>query len=313
VSKRGLCAALAALFLLCAASASAAVIAEYSFGGLSAESDGSDAIAVTCVGGQAKVNGADPDGGPAPCGEVTSIDLRGGPGPNALDLSGVAAAAFPAAETIVGIGDDGADTLTGSPLADELEGSAGDDTLRGGTGIDALTGGEGDDRIFGGAGDDLVYASSGSDTLDGQADSDRYELDLFELGPAVRVADTGADGVDEIELADCEGVTVEAGRISREAARITVSGIERYPCGFVAPPPPPPPATGPNRRCVVPRVRGRTLARAKVLLARANCRLGKVTRVRSRARKGVVLRQSPVAGARRARGAKVALRVSRGP
>jgi hypothetical protein len=88
----------------------------------------------------------------------------------------------------------------------------------------------------------------------------------------MRVADTGADGTDTIELPDCDGVTVQAGRIASEATVVTVSGVEAYPCGF-----------------------------------------GKVTRVRSRVKRGVVLRQSPVAGTRRARGAKVALRVSRGP
>ena len=314
MTKRAVGSAVVAGVLIFAATASAEVFADYSFGSLDAESDGSDAIAVTCEGGAAKVNGGDPDGGPAPCGEVESVDLRGGPGPNTLDLSGVTAAAFPIAEIIVAVGDDGADMLTGSALADELEGSAGDDTLRGNAGIDALTGGDGDDRVFGGAGEDRIYASLGNDALDGQAGSDRYELDLFELGTGARVADTGTDGVDEIELAGCEGVTVEAGRISSSGgARVTVSGIERYPCGFVPPRPPPPPATRPNRACVVPRVRGRTLARAKVLLVRANCRVGKVTRVRSRLKAGTVLKQAPPAGARRARGAKVALRVSRGP
>jgi hypothetical protein len=50
MSRVGLSAAVVAAALPCAASASAAVIAEYLFGGLSAESDGSDAIAVTCAG-----------------------------------------------------------------------------------------------------------------------------------------------------------------------------------------------------------------------------------------------------------------------
>lgn len=314
--KRAFITAVAAIFLLAAAAASAAVEAEFYSGSLEVFSDGSDAIAVTCVGGRTKVNGLDPDGDPAPCGEVESVEVTGGPGANTIDLSGITVASFPKAESIGAFGEDGADTISGSPLAEQLHGDLGDDTLRGNAGNDRLSGGEGDDRLLGGAGDDTLSVSFGSDTLDGQAGSDTYEIEPFELGPTVRVADTGAEGIDAIELSDCDGVTVEAGQISLEGTRITVSGIERYPCGFVPPPAPPaPPASPPpaaNAACTVPKLRGRTLAKARVLLTRAHCRLGKVTRVRSRAKKGIVLKQSPAAGRRLARGAKVSLRVSRG-
>lgn len=309
MSKRGVLAAAAVAFLLSAAAASAAVTAEFFYGTLTVSSDGSDAITVTCSGGAAKVNGADPEGDPARCGQVDTVEITGGPGPNSIDLSGVTAAAYSGAESVSVFGDDGADTITGSPLRDELQGDAADDTLRGNAGNDGLNGGEGSDRVFGGAGDDMISALFGNDALDGQAGSDTYQLDLFDLGPSARVADTGTEGTDAIELTDCEGVTVEAGQITREGVRVTVSGIERYPCDFVAPPAPPPPPAG----CTVPKLRGRTLAKAKVLLARAHCTVGKVTRVRSRVKKGIVLKQSPAAGLRRARGAKVSLRVSRGP
>lgn len=312
--KHGVIVAAAALFLLTAAAASAAVTAEFLYGTLAASSDGSDAIAVTCGAGMAKVNGADPEGDPAPCGQVDSVEITGGPGPNSVDLSGVTAAAYSAAEDISVDGDDGDDTITGSALGDELEGEADNDTIRGNAGNDALDGGEGADRVFGGAGDDSISAFFGSDALDGQAGSDTYQLDLFDLGPTARVADTGAEGTDAIELADCEGVTVEAGQIVWEGVRVTVSGIETYPCGFVAPPAPPPPPPPPAAKapCVVPKLRGRTLARAKVLLARAHCRVGKLTRVRSRVKKGIVLKQTPAPRSRRPGGAKVSLRVSRG-
>jgi RTX calcium-binding nonapeptide repeat (4 copies)/PASTA domain len=314
VSTRRVVAVAATIFLLAAGVASAAVTAEFLFGTLTAESDGADPIVVGCSGGMAKVNGADPDGDQAPCGAVESVEITGGPGPNAIDLSAVTQTAFPGAEYVSITGDEGADTIVGSALADEVEGEADGDTLRGNAGNDALSGGEGDDRVLGGAGNDSILATFGSDSLDGQAGSDRYQLDLSDLGPGVRVADTGTEGTDAIELSDCEGVTVEAGRISFQDARVVVSGIESYPCGYTpppAPPAPPPPAAKEN--CIVPRLRGRTLTKAKVLLARAHCSVGKVTRVRSRVRAGVVIRQSPRAGLRRARGAKVALRVSRGP
>jgi hypothetical protein len=301
------------VFAFSAAAASAAVTAEYFDGSLSVSSDAADAITVTCGGGTAKVNGADPEGDPAPCGQVESVEVTGGPGPNAIDLAGVTAAAFTSVEVLTVLGDEGNDTIAGSQLADELEGDLDDDTLRGNAGNDQLSGGSGDDRVFGGAGNDTLFAVLGNDSLDGQAGSDTYRLDLYELGPSVRVADTGAEGTDAIDIGDCDGVTVEARQISREGARVEVSGIETYPCGYVPPPAPPAPPPAAKAGCVVPRLRGRTLAKAKVLITRAHCSLGKVTRVRSRLKRGIVLKQSPAAGLRRTRGAKVSLRVSRGP
>ena len=316
MSKSAVSVVAVAVALLAVSAASAAVTAEFVFGTLTASSDDADPIAVTCVAGAAKVNGVDPDGDPAPCAEVDSVEITGGPGANAIDLSGVSVAAFPSTDDVAAFGDEGDDTIAGSALRDDLEGDLGADTLRGNGGDDSLSGGPGDDRLLGGAGADVLAAAIGDDTLDGQAGSDAYNLDLFELGAAVRVADTGAEGTDRVELADCEGVTVTASSITFESARVAVSGIETYPCGFTPPaaPPPPPPAAGAARNtCVVPRLRGRRLARARVLISRAHCSLGKVTRVRSRVKAGVVLRQSPAPGARKPRGTKVSLRVSRGP
>ena len=72
--------------------------------------------------------------------------------------------------------------------------------------------------------------------------------------------------------------------------------------------PPPPPA--PAVRCKVPRVVGLRLATARSRIRRANCRVGRVRRARSR-RVGRVLSQSPRAGAVRPRGTKVKLVVGR--
>jgi hypothetical protein len=80
------------------------------------------------------------------------------------------------------------------------------------------------------------------------------------------------------------------------------------------PQPPPPPKSDRGVRCVVPRLAGRTLKRARTLLARADCRLGLVRAVYSRrVRKGRVLTQAPRAGTRLARGARVSVSVSLGP
>ncbi len=63
-------------------------------------------------------------------------------------------------------------------------------------------------------------------------------------------------------------------------------------------------------RCRVPRVIGLRLAVARTRIGRANCKVGRVRRARSR-RVGKVLSQSPNAGAVRARGTKVNLTVGR--
>jgi hypothetical protein len=64
--------------------------------------------------------------------------------------------------------------------------------------------------------------------------------------------------------------------------------------------------------CVVPRVKGKSLAVARRAIRRANCAIGRVRQVRSRRAKGRVLSQSPRAGARKPVRAKVSLVVSRG-
>src|SRR5262249_28008922 len=75
------------------------------------------------------------------------------------------------------------------------------------------------------------------------------------------------------------------------------------------PPPPPPPPAPPPVRCVVPGLVGRSLGRARALIAHAHCSVGRLRRVASRSRRGTVLAQSPRAGAHRAAGFPVSLRV----
>jgi hypothetical protein len=92
--------------------------------------------------------------------------------------------------------------------------------------------------------------------------------------------------------------------------------------GPPAPPPPPPPPTPPVQtqprppqvvRCVVPNVKGKTLAQARRQLAAKRCALGRVTRAFSaKVRKGKIISQSRRPGTRLARGTKVAVRLSRG-
>jgi PASTA domain/Domain of unknown function DUF11 len=75
--------------------------------------------------------------------------------------------------------------------------------------------------------------------------------------------------------------------------------------------PAPPPA---RPRCLVPRLRGKTLAQARRLIVAAGCRLGTTSsRYDSRIPRGRVSAQRPAAGVRVARGARVAVVLSRGP
>ena len=83
----------------------------------------------------------------------------------------------------------------------------------------------------------------------------------------------------------------------------------------VNPPPsaPPPPRTGQAARCLVPRLTGRTLKRARLLAARAGCRLGRLSRVYSAGiDKGRVVKQRPRAGLRLRRGTRIHVTVSLG-
>ena len=76
----------------------------------------------------------------------------------------------------------------------------------------------------------------------------------------------------------------------------------------IEPPPPPPPA--PPVRCVVPRVVGMTLRRAKSRIRAKHCGVGRVRYARSR-RAGKVIGQTPRPGTRKPRGFKVKLVVGR--
>ena len=65
--------------------------------------------------------------------------------------------------------------------------------------------------------------------------------------------------------------------------------------------------------CVVPNLRGRTVAASRVALARANCAVGRVTtRASATVRRGRVISSSPRAGSRLPNRARVNLVVSRG-
>lgn len=73
------------------------------------------------------------------------------------------------------IGQDGANTISGTYKGDILDGAGGDDVLFGGAGADLILGGDGADQIKGGTGLDHLLGGVGNDHLRGQSGHDLLE------------------------------------------------------------------------------------------------------------------------------------------
>ena len=138
-------------------------------------STAADGIAITCVGGDVKVNGADPT--PATdCADITAIDVTGGPQANVISLVGVTAvstgAVFPNVTEVDVDGGAGDDTITGSDIDDNLLGGEDDDRIIGdnnpATTRDIALGGSGRDTLVWnpGDGDDINEGGTESDTIE---------------------------------------------------------------------------------------------------------------------------------------------------
>jgi Ca2+-binding RTX toxin-like protein len=250
-------------------------------------------------------------------------------------------------------GGSGNDTISGGPGNDLLYGDTptdpppNDDQLDGGPGNDFLLPGQGSDVVKGGPDGDFIEEDLfgvENDNWDGQGGSDIYGI-AFGSGATAKtmtVSDSGpAAETDELTVFDCTGVTRTSTEVRKGAEVITFSGIEVTPCPFAPPPPPPaeppppgPPPPGPpppsppppappppspppspvtQVRCLVPNVKGKTLAQARRLLALRRCALGRVTKAYSgKVRKGRVISQTPLAGRRLPRGTRVHVKISRG-
>jgi hypothetical protein len=63
--------------------------------------------------------------------------------------------------------------------------------------------------------------------------------------------------------------------------------------------------------CIVPKLKGLTVVKAKAALKAGSCRLGKVKKVQSKGKKGRVIAQSPQRGSRLPAGAKVAVKIKK--
>lgn len=128
----------------------------------------------------------------------------------------------------------------------------------------------------------------------------------------------------EVEIADAiyglESFEVYYFRLVAENATARAFGetrafrtLDTLPPPPQPPPPPPGPPPAPSRpTCLVPKVVGRPLAKAKKLIRKSGCRVGRVRKVRSGRGAGTVLSQIPRGGLRVPLRAHVRLVVSRG-
>lgn len=88
---------------------------------------------------------------------------------------------------------------------------------------------------------------------------------------------------------------------------VTLNGDTTVTASFATGPKPPP---APQVKCIVPKLKHKTLAAAKRAIKKAHCAVGKVTRVKSTTKnKGRVISQKPKPGRHLRKGSKVALKV----
>jgi thermitase len=116
-------------------------------------------------------------------------------------------------------------------------------------------------------------------------------------------------------LGSLAGKTITGGRLNAWRALNGLPAACAAPSPPPLPPPPPPPAAPAATpvRCVVPKLKGRTLRQARSLLAAKRCRLGLVKRAHSaKVKKGRIVKQSRRPGVRLARGTRVGVLISRG-
>jgi PASTA domain/FG-GAP repeat len=164
---------------------------------------------------------------------------------------------------------------------------------------------------------DLAAEGAFAHRIDGAADGDGLGWAVSGLGDVT--GDGRRDVLVGTPFPDFSART-DAGMAAVVAVPETVRPSPPSPPPPVSPPPPPvlppPPSVPPptaQLRCVVPNVKGKTLSRARRLLASKRCALGRVTKRYSRkVRKGRVLSQRPSVGRRLPRGTKVHVNVSRG-
>jgi Ca2+-binding RTX toxin-like protein len=161
--------AIVGALVLPAVPAAAAVTSEVAEERLTVRGDAADdSIVVTCVDGDVKVNGSDPDTGRAECAGLFTIFVLAGSGDDHVTLEAVdPAAGFTELLSTYVAGALGNDMLRGSITGDDLVGHGGVDDLFGGPGDDELVPGGADDGLADGEDgfDRVSVTGSGSWTI----------------------------------------------------------------------------------------------------------------------------------------------------
>jgi Ca2+-binding RTX toxin-like protein len=186
----------AAVLLLIPATAGAVATSRVDGPTMSIAGDGgSDRYSIFCTGGLVKINGFDPDNGPANCADIAAFLGDTGPGDDTVDLTAVSGPAGFTHHNLsdfstgiaLGLGADigylgpyggqfsgggGNDQLVGSDERDYLTGGDGSDTIRSFGGPDTVKGGRNNDGLLGGAGPDALYGEVGADRIVGGPGND---------------------------------------------------------------------------------------------------------------------------------------------
>jgi Ca2+-binding RTX toxin-like protein len=158
--------------------------------------------------GEALAGGcAAPSGGSVSCPvseTPDSILLAGLGGEDVLSAPGL-----PESVSVVALGNEGNDSLTGGETEDALVDGAGNDTVNGGGRDDALPNNGGADQLHAGSGEDLFISNAvcDGDSLDGGADRDNANWANFTSGVTIDMADHVAGLVGPQGEARCDSAS----------------------------------------------------------------------------------------------------------
>jgi hypothetical protein len=189
-----------------------------------------DAMTMSCVSGEADVNGSSPLPALA-CEDVGFVEVDANGGADTVNLGGVTVLAFPGLdETSVDVEDSSVDSVTGSEgrdvvradFRDDVSTGLGDDWVEG---AGSASGGQGNDTfrqvsgsVLGGPGDDLIIGTP-ADLIDGGGGFDTVVIDysLFTTEQPVGLAITDATsngltataGVEAYDVTASDGVMAD--------------------------------------------------------------------------------------------------------
>jgi Ca2+-binding RTX toxin-like protein len=149
-------------------------------------SSGADNVVASYAPGQVSFTVGGNPAGTFPLAEAPdSVLLAGLAGDDTLSAAG-----FPETTSVILLGGEGNDGLTGGDTEDALVDGAGNDTVSAGGGDDAVPNNGGTDVLSGGAGEDLFISNSvcEGDSLDGGPDRDNANWANFGSGVAIDMA-----------------------------------------------------------------------------------------------------------------------------